>query len=158
MAAPPNIASTGFVTAPNPTYSAPMKFPMTKPLFRILVLSGLLSVTLLQTGCVAIAAGAAAGASTVAYLRGELTTPVDKPYGNVVKAVERAIAKLEFAKISTQKDALDTILLARTATDKRVEIRVTKADERTTTVRIRVGVFGDEALSRTILQHIQDAL
>lgn len=135
-----------------------MKSPTTKSILRLCLLSGLLATPLLQTGCVAIAAGAAAGASTMAYIRGELTAKFDKPYANVVKATERALKKLQFTTISVNKDALNAVIIARTATDKRIEIRVTKTDEQSASAHVRVGIFGDEALSRTIIQHIEREL
>ncbi len=129
-----------------------------KSILRLFLLSSLLAAPLLQTGCVAIAAGAAAGASTMAYIRGELTANLNKPYGNVVKATERALKKLQFTTVSVNKDALNAVFIARTATDKRIEIRVTKTDEQTASAHVRVGIYGDEALSRTIIQHIEREL
>jgi hypothetical protein len=50
---------------------------------------------------------------------------------------------------------LEAILVARTAGDKKVEIRVKQLSENATTVKIRVGVFGDESLSIAILDKIK---
>ncbi len=76
----------------------------------------------------------------------------------MVKATERALKKLQFTTISVNKDALNAVFIARTATDKRIEIRVTKTDEQNASAHVRVGIFGDEALSRTIIQHIEREL
>jgi hypothetical protein len=119
-----------------------------------LLLAGAL---LFQTGCLVAAAGAA-GAGTVAYLRGELSSTLDAPYENAVRAANRGLQELEFAKISENKDALTAILISRTADDKKVEVKVTKVTESTTRVQIRVGIFGDEALSLTVLDRIKEQL
>lgn len=118
----------------------------------------LLAVALLfQSGCLVAAAGAA-GAGTVAYLRGELSSTLDAPYENVVRAVNRGIQQLEFAKISENKDALTAIHISRTADDKKIEVKVSKVTDRTTRVQIRVGVFGNEQLSLTVLDRIKEHL
>lgn len=122
------------------------------------IAAGLLGAAVVfQAGCLIVAAGAA-GAGTVAYVRGELEASLGNPYGNVVSASERAVDKLQFRKISTTGDALKTVIVARTAGDKRVEIQVTKLTDNLSKVRIRVGVFGDEAISMTVLEKIRDGL
>lgn len=119
-----------------------------------LLLAGAL---LFQTGCLVAAAGAA-GAGTVAYIRGELSSTLDTPYENAVRAVNRGIQSLEFAKISENKDALTAIHISRTADDKKIEVKVTKITESTSRVQIRVGIFGNEQLSLTILDKIKEHL
>lgn len=105
------------------------------------------------SGCVLAAAGAAAGA--VAYVRGELQTLLDHNYNHVVDATRAALKDLEFAKISENKDALEAVFVYRTALDKKVKIKLSKSTDKSTTVRIRVDVIGDEALSLAILDKIK---
>lgn len=113
-------------------------------------------VTMLVTsGCLAVAAGAGAGAAAVAYVRGELQTTVSEDYDATVKATHRAIDQLGFVKVSEKKDALIAILTVRNAADKKIEIRLDRSARNLTQVRIRVGVFGDEALSMAILDKIK---
>jgi len=126
--------------------------------FSRVVGAALLAVALLfQTGCLVAAAGAA-GAGTVAYIRGELSSTLDAPYEKVVRASNRGIQQLEFAKISENKDALTAILISRTADDKKIEVKVTKVTDSSTRIQIRVGVFGNEALSLTVLDKIKENL
>ncbi len=106
------------------------------------------------SGCVAIVAGAGAGAA-VAYVRGDLDSNLGVPVERALAAVNKAVAQLQFAKVSENKDALQAILLARNAADKRIEIRVEKLTDASSKVKIRVGTFGDEALSLTILEKIK---
>jgi len=110
----------------------------------------------LQSGCVVAAVGAGAGA--VAYIRGDLEATLESSLNATNKAAGRAISQLEFAKVSENKDALTSNITARTAQDKKVEIFMTKVSDSITKVRIRVGVFGDEAVSMAILDKIKAAL
>jgi hypothetical protein len=112
------------------------------------------AATVLLNGCVAVMAGAA-GAGAVAYVRGELQADLDAPYEKAVGAAGEAVHQLQFASISERKDALDAVLIARTAEDKKVEIKVSRSGRELSRVRIRVGVFGDEAKSLTILERIK---
>ena len=106
------------------------------------------------SGCVAVVA-AGAGAGTVAWVQGRLDAPLNAGYRKSVAAVDRAIAQLEFARISNKQDALTSIFVARTAADKKVEITVIKVSDDASKVQIRIGIFGDEALSMTILDRIK---
>ncbi len=125
-----------------------------KLILRLLAGLALAATVALHSGCVVVAAGAA-GAGAVAYIRGELDASLGNNYEAVVKAANRTISQLEFAKIGTRKDALSANLTARTAQDKKVEIIVTKSGDALTRVQIRIGVFGDEQMSMTILDKIK---
>lgn len=114
-----------------------------------------LSLTALS-GCILAAAGAGAGA--VAYVRGELEANLTNDYDKVVDAARGAIKDLEFAKVSENKDALSAVLVARTAMDKKVEITISNSSKKLTNIKIRVGVFGDEQLSMSILDKIKAGL
>ena len=123
--------------------------------FRLMLAAAMLAASL--TGCVAVVAGAA-GAGTVAWVQGRLEAVLDANYEKAVTAANLAIKQFQFSKISEKKDALTAILIARTAEDKKVEIKVSKVGDQTSKVRIRVGFFGDEALSLTILDKIKTNL
>ena len=130
---------------------------MASGLLRLVVAVGLTGATVLQTGCLVVAAGAAA-AGTVAYVRGELQASLANPYRDVITATGKALEKLQFSKVSEKGDALKTVIVARTGADKKVEITVKKVTDSVTKVEIRVGVFGDETLSMTILDKIKESL
>lgn len=119
----------------------------------ILAALALFITVALQTGCVAVAVGAGAGA--VAYIRGDLEATLEARLDDTNRAADRAIAQLEFAKISNRKDALSANVTARTAQDKKVQVEMTKISQRVTKVKIRIGVFGDEAVSLAILDKIR---
>ena len=126
-----------------------MKNPM-----RIWFLLTALGVSAALTGCIAVVA-AGAGAGTVAYVQGKLESPLGADYHRSVAAVDRAIAQLEFARISHNQDALTSTFTVRTAEDKKVVIEVSKVSDQASKVEIRVGIFGNEALSMTILDRIK---
>jgi hypothetical protein len=127
---------------------------------RVLLLSFALAAGVATSGCFVVALGAAgaAGAGTVAYARGQLDATLANGYDQVLAASNRALDELQLVKISEKKDAFSAILIARTAEDKRVEIRIAKEGDILTTVRIRVGIFGDEEKSRTLLEKMRAGL
>ncbi|HUJ44031.1 MAG TPA: DUF3568 family protein [Opitutaceae bacterium] len=127
----------------------------TRWMFGLALTAAALSAAL--TGCLAVAAGAA-GASAVAWVEGRLDANLNADFERSAKAADLAIHDLQFAKISEKKDALEDTLVARTAGDRRVEIKVEKVTDQTSKVEIRVGVFGDEPLSLTVLDKIKARL
>ncbi len=109
-------------------------------------------------GCAALvigAAGAAAGVGTIVYVKGELDTVVEASLDEAWEATEKAIADLEFTTTETSKDAIAAEHTSRTAQDRKIHIRLNRYSETATRVRIRVDVFGNEELSRTILDKIK---
>ena len=109
------------------------------------------------TGCFAVVAAGAAGTG-VAWYRGQLEANLDTNIETVFAASQKALTQLEFANISNKKSTVDAQLVSRTALDKKVEIKLEKVTERSTKVIVRVGVFGDETLSMSILDKIKAAL
>lgn len=116
-----------------------------------------LAVAGASSGCLALAVGAGA-AGTVAYVRGELKATVEAGLNETLAATNQAIREMEFAKISESKDSVYGTVVARTANDQKIEIKLTKVAAELTEVRIRVGLFGDEALSVAILDKIKENL
>jgi hypothetical protein len=132
----------------------------TKWTTRLAVCLALAPAAAATSGCLLIAVGAAgaAGAGTVAYVRGELDAALDSPYEAVVGSANDALSQLQFAKVSESKDAFTADLLARTADDTKIELHIVRKADRLTDVKIRIGVFGDEAKSRAILDQIKTNL
>jgi Protein of unknown function (DUF3568) len=111
----------------------------------------------LGSGCFlfVVGAGAAAGAGTVAYIKGELDATLPNNYNAVADASAKAIDEMHFALVSQSRDSAGALVTARTVEDTRIMINVEVVDTNLTKVRIRVGTFGDEALSRSILDQIK---
>lgn len=125
-----------------------------KILCAALLLALPVSAALVQSGCVAVVAAGAAGGG-VAWYNGKLEVDVEGSIDEVYRASQKALTQLEFAKISENKSAVDAQLVSRTALDKKVEITLARGTGKSTKVAIRIGVFGDEPLSMTILEKIK---
>jgi Protein of unknown function (DUF3568) len=121
-------------------------------------IAAVLSVVALNSGCVVAAAGAAAGAGTVAWVEGKLVVTVDSGYDNAVRATDTTIAQLQFLKLSDDRDALTATLTARTAEDKKVIIDLKREGDHLTKLEIRVGDFGDKPLEQAIFDRIRTNL
>jgi len=133
--------------------SPPFRLSLARALTALLL--GVFSLQVLP-GCIAVAAGA--GAGVVAYVRGDLETTLANDFNPVVDATRGAIKDLEFASVSDNKDAFKAVIVARTAMDKKIEIELTNTGKNLTSIKIRVGVFGDEQLSLAILDKIKARL
>jgi len=105
-----------------------------------------------------VGGAAAAGAGTVAYVRGELRSTEDAPFERAWTAAQRALRDLEMPVTAQEKDGLSGRIIARAAGDRKVTVRLRKVTGTTTEIRIRVGTWGDEAASRQILESIQRRL
>jgi hypothetical protein len=102
-----------------------------------------------------IGAGVAVGAGSVAYAGGVLKAADQVPMDRAWDATLRAMQDLEFKITKQQKDALAGELTARRADDTRIVVSLKKQTDKVTEFRIRVGVFGDEGLSRLIYEKIK---
>jgi hypothetical protein len=125
-------------------------------------LAALALATALATtsGCLLIAVGAAgaAGAGTVAYVRGELDANLGSQYEEVINAANAAVSQLQLAKVRESKDAFSAEIIARNSADKKINITISKKADSLTKLAIRIGLFGDEEESRAILDTIRTNL
>ena len=119
-----------------------------------MLMAGILT---LGSGCALLVVGAAAGAGagTYAYVDGELKDTESVPYDTACAATISAMKDLGYAVVGDQRDAITAKITARTTGDKKVQITLTKQAAKVTEIRIRVGVFGEEELSRQILAQIK---
>jgi len=107
-----------------------------------------------MSGCALVLAGGA-GAGTAVYIKGELQTNLEAPLQRSVAATNSAVDTLGFMKISEEVDKLAGEIIARTAQDKKIKIKLNKVTENTTKISIRVGMFGDKTLSYSLLEEIK---
>lgn len=122
------------------------------------LLAAFAAAALLWQGCAAVlltGAAVGAGAAGVAYANGELKSNEPVSMDKAWAATEKAVEVLQFKPVSRKKDALAAKYETVGAADKRVVIYLKNIGEKVTEVRIRVGTFGDENFSRTILAKIQ---
>ena len=134
--------------------------PKSKFIARLIALlaGGALVATLMFTsGCVAVAAGAVAGAA-VAYVRGDLDATLKAAYYKSVRAVEKAIDQLKLAKVSEEKNALKAVIIARNAADVKIEMHIERLADDATKLKIRVGTFGNDELQLEVLDRVKKNL
>lgn len=124
---------------------------------RVFLASAALLACVLGSGCVAVVAAAGAGAA-VAYVRGELKATLNADYDRALRATAKAIDELQLMKVGDQHDALVANLTLRNADDTRIKIHLQTTGSGLTELTIRVGLLGNEPLSRAIydriLQHL----
>jgi hypothetical protein len=109
------------------------------------------------SGCWFVVGAASAGAG-VAYVMGDLEGTLDGDVVTVAAATERALEDQKLHLISSDVTELDAKLVARTARDERVTIRLEAEPSARTQISIRVGLVGDEEVSQRIYDAIGDRL
>ncbi len=119
-----------------------------------------MSLSWLLQGCVllAVGAGAAAGAGTVAYLKGELQTTYAASFDQTWEAAQGALKDLNYRIVSSRRDDPEGEIEAKRIGDDTVKIHLMISGPGTTLVKIRVGMFGDEEESRAINSKIASRL
>lgn len=122
--------------------------------------AGVLAGAALAAGCapLLLGAGAAAGAGAYAYVRGELQSAEEAPLGRAHAAAEGAMEDLQFAITESRLDGATAEVAAITSDDRKVRVKLERASGEVTRVAIRVGLFGDQALSLLVLQKMRDRL
>jgi hypothetical protein len=102
------------------------------------------------TALVAAGAGAAAGAGTVAYVEGELQSTYVARLDRTWNAAMAALQDLELGVKTADKDAAGGTIGAMRTDQTPVKLTLKAAGPGTTSVKIRVGTFGDEEVSMAI--------
>jgi hypothetical protein len=112
------------------------------------------------SGCILFVAGAAAGAGAAgyAYVDGEVQTTEAAAMNRTWDACLAAMQDLQFPVTAQAKDALQGNLTARDASNTSIQIKLKYVSNTSTDIRIRVGTFGDESMSRIILNKINSHL
>jgi len=125
---------------------------------RFLLMAGLVALAA-QPGCTALifGGGAVAGAGMVAYARGEIRVTEDVNLSRAWSATQSAVDDLALTVVERERDNLGARLVALDRDSNRVKVRLEKLP-RFTEIRIRVGIFGDEKLSRSLLEGIRQRL
>jgi hypothetical protein len=126
-------------------------------LLMTVLMASLLSLT---SGCFLFVVGAAAGAGAAGYawVDGEVKTTEGFSMTQTWDASQAAIKDLQFTVTSQSKDALQGDLEARDASNTAISVKLKYVSNTSTEVRIRVGTFGDENMSRIILNKINNHL
>lgn len=122
---------------------------------KMTMMSVLLAMTVSVSGCFWLVAGGAA-AGGAAYVMGEMKVVEEVTLDKAVSASEDAIEDLEMTVRTSTKDAINGQVKSRTADNKEVIIKLRRQTDNTTEIKIRVGPFGDQAMSQMILDKIRE--
>ncbi len=121
------------------------------------------ATALANAGCLVAAVGAAAGAAGAAgylYYTAPLVRDYPASYGDTLAAVKAALADLQFTLVKEQPVGGGTLIETRTGDGVQVQVTLdmltspVPADGTATRVSVRVGHFGDEAVSTRIQDQI----
>jgi len=120
----------------------------------------LICMSFVLQGCLllAVGAGAGAGAATVAYVKGELKTTYAASLDRTWDATLSALKDLRINVYSSKQDATGGNIEATKVDGTKVKIILEPVGPDTISVRIRVGIFGDEEASRVINRQIASKL
>jgi len=118
----------------------------------------LTAACLMLQGCVAAVVGAGAGAGTYAYMRGEYQTTYSYPLGKTYSATLAALKDLQMPVVSSVKDLTDGTIESKKGDGSDVKILLKSEGVNVTSVKVRIGVFGNEAASRLIADKISGRL
>lgn len=125
---------------------------------RFAALAALAAVVTSSSGCGALLLIGGAGTSAIAFATGELRSREPAPLARLDAACATAVDVLAYDAVETERNANQIRWRARTASGDPVDIRLVAKSPSATEVRIRIGVFGDEAKSRLVLEEIHQAL
>ena len=118
----------------------------------------LAAACLMLQGCVAAVVGAGAGAGTYAYMRGEYQTTYSYPLEKTYSATLAALKDLQMPVVSSVKDLTDGTIESKKGDGSDVKILLKTEGELVTSIRVRVGIFGNEAVSKLIVDKISGRL
>ena len=118
----------------------------------------LVAIAVGSAGCGALLLVGGAGTSAIAFATGELRATEEVPLEEVDAACERAIETLGYQEVEAHREADQVRWQATTPGGDPVDIRLIAKEADQTTVRIRIGVFGDEGRSRLVLEQIRQSL
>lgn len=120
----------------------------------LILLAGMAS-----TGCalfIAAGAGAGVGVGTAEYIRGELKQIYAVPIESVWNASLAVATELKMITMEKSIDNLDQkrVIKGKTAEAKDFQIGLQALAKDVTMVKVRIGVFGDEAFSKKVQESI----
>ena len=125
---------------------------------QVMALIFLSAVVVTQSGCFGLLVGAAAGAGTFAFVNGDLEYNVDASVEQAHSASIRALRKLAVPVKQDVHDQHNAKIKSAYADGKDISISITALTEKSSKIQIRVGVFGDQTRSESILNTIQKYL
>ena len=98
------------------------------------------------------------GVGIATYVRGDLEASLANGFNPVVDATHKAIKELGFTEISAKKETLSAVIVVQATSDRKIEISIADTGKGLINIKIRVGLFGDEQLSRSLLGKVKAEL
>ncbi len=129
-----------------------------RPFGRLAGFAALATLFAGTSGCGALLLVGGAGTSAIAFATGELRSTEKTALAELDAACASAVDVLGYDEVETERTADQIRWRARTASGDPVDIRLMARKSDRTELRIRIGVFGDEAKSRLVLEQIHQAL
>jgi hypothetical protein len=128
--------------------------------YRQLLLGLILGLSLfVNSRCQALLIGAECTAvvGAAAYKDGEVRYTGELSLNEAWDATQKALSDLGYAITSEERHVSDTpcLLTAEKAGNKKIRVTLKRQSDALTEIRIRVGTFGDESLSRLIVKQIE---
>jgi len=124
-----------------------------------LIVVGVIALCAVSTsGCALLVIGAAAGAASAVYVKGDLEKNFD---GDLKKVHNATLAGLKAQNIFVTQDNLtvrEGSILGEFSDGEKVNVSITALTEKSSKVKVRVGVFGNELKSNTIMNAIEKKL
>ncbi|HIG72465.1 MAG: DUF3568 family protein [Myxococcales bacterium] len=124
----------------------------------IKVMAAAIVLAVIGTGCVALQLFAGGDDNPITFTDGELQSTESASFENLVVACRAAIEILGYDESDTLREEEHIRWQARTAGGDPVEIQLTTTDQKRIMLRIRIGIIGDEARSRLVLEEIHQSL
>jgi hypothetical protein len=88
-------------------------------------------------------------------VKGKSVNTVDGNPKQVAAATEKAFKEMDMVVVSNTSSTADAEIVARTARDVKIDVVAKAESEKLTTVYVRVGTFGDDALQNQVLDKIK---
>lgn len=119
------------------------------------LLSLILALCLLVSGCAAIVAAGAAGGAGVVYYQGWLTDQVTATVPRTFDATKAGLQELKLPVNKARYDQIKGSVNSELSDGTNVYIKLKATEGGTTEVKIRVGTLGDKDASHRILRAIK---
>lgn len=124
----------------------------------VLKASALLISAALVSGCIGLLAGAAAGAGTAVYVKGQHQETLEASVPQVQEATVAALQDSGINVVETSGDDFSSDIKGEMADGTNVWIDLERQTASTTKVGVRVGATGDQAESAAIVDRIKNRL
>ena len=121
---------------------------------RVSALVVLLFATLTAQGCVPLVLGAAAGAGGMSYIKGSVEKNIEHSIEDIHEATLKALKKLDIFVLDDDITRHEATFKAEYPNGKKVEVVVEALTERSSKIKVRVGILGDQDKGVTILNAI----